>query len=989
MAFFLMALIGGVNSAWADDAITATWFSGNNSTTATISPSNENVTTTATAGTGYSIGSTRGSVKLGNGTVTAVNIPIAATTVAADAYVELVSFSLTPKGGYIFSPTSISFYACTQSFGSKTDESNAVLAYEVLNGGSAIKSKTNVSIGRNDGGTGLTQITANFSDVTCEANNALVLKVYLRNYSQTSSKNIVLYNIVFGGSVGADAGTYYDMTASVDDAAHGTAEVSASSVREGNSATFTATSKTGYKFVNWTDTDTGDEVSTDNPYTIASVSEAVSLTANFTNAYSISYNVTDGSRGTTTTGLGTEYTNDADKFTAPVNYYIFKANSTLTSWKDEEENSYIPGTEYTLTKNITLEPVFTTNTKTLNDRTAQTVVTWSFNYVGGEAPAISIENKTGYYIKQATIDGVTTDIVMAIDNTTGSAIEGVYGKTLNNYDKETQSNRTYAQVNRGAKWTIPAVKGMTIVAYSANGNFLAADDETDADESKWKYATRIAGEVASSGTGTQTATWVYNGEASTIDYVAGNDAGYISKIVVTYPSPYSVTYEGNGATSGSTTDANKYDYNAKVTTQANGFTKTGNVFAGWNTEADGSGTAVAAGAKFTITDNTTLYAQWIEGIETTITYNLKTNSSSTTLDNCTTATPTSGDIIASTTINTYGTADCDGTESAKADETQKLKIDDEYTAANYYEWTFTVGSNAYFTPTQVVMKFQAVSDLTQYKVELTDGTTSHTTNFVQTTSAGGTLETMTWNITPGTAFAAGTTGRLKLWAYKKNSKATAFRLGSPITIKGVNTTAVSGTITPAGWSTFASSYPLDLSKVTATSGATAYYASAASESTVTLTPTGDVTVPAGEGIMVKGTAGETFTIGVAASGNAIEDNLLKGQTTTGNVDASNKNENGKYHYVFGFATANPTTTYGFYNLASDTELAAGKAYLETTTALTQGARISIVFDDEETGINDVKNVQKNDNRYYNLNGLEVAQPTKGLYIVNGKKVVIK
>ena len=196
---------------------------------------------------------------------------------------------------------------------------------------------------------------------------------------------------------------------------------------------------------------------------------------------------------------------------------------------------------------------------------------------------------------------------------------------------------------------------------------------------------------------------------------------------------------------------------------------------------------------------------------------------------------------------------------------------------------------------------------------------------------------------------------------------------------------VSGTITPAGWSTFASPYALDLSTIT---GGTAYYASAASGSKVTMTST-TVTVPAGEGLLIKGTAGETFTIDVAASGTAIDGNLLKGQTTTGTVDASNKGDNGKYHYVFGYVTETPST-YGFYNLASDTEVAAGKAYLETATALTAGARISIVFEDETTGISLTENSElRTENAVYDLQGRRVAQPQKGLYIVNGKKVVIK
>ena len=56
------------------------------------------------------------------------------------------------------------------------------------------------------------------------------------------------------------------------------------------------------------------------------------------------------------------------------------------------------------------------------------------------------------------------------------------------------------------------------------------------------------------------------------------------------------------------------------------------------------------------------------------------------------------------------------------------------------------------------------------------------------------------------------------------------------------------------------------------------------------------------------------------------------------------------------------------------------------------SRIAIVFDDEETtGINAVENMKPEveDNVYYNLNGQRVMNPGKGLYIVNGKKVIIK
>ncbi len=86
-------------------------------------------------------------------------------------------------------------------------------------------------------------------------------------------------------------------------------------------------------------------------------------------------------------------------------------------------------------------------------------------------------------------------------------------------------------------------------------------------------------------------------------------ANYCTSVVVAY----SVTYDGNGATSGSVpTDATAYSPNATVTVLGNtgSLAKTGFAFGGWNTQADGEGTNYAADATFNITGNTTLYAKW-------------------------------------------------------------------------------------------------------------------------------------------------------------------------------------------------------------------------------------------------------------------------------------------------------------------------------------------------------------------------------------------
>ena len=77
---------------------------------------------------------------------------------------------------------------------------------------------------------------------------------------------------------------------------------------------------------------------------------------------------------------------------------------------------------------------------------------------------------------------------------------------------------------------------------------------------------------------------------------------------------YTVTYDGNGNTSGSVpTDATEYDATnntATVLGNTGSLAKTGYTFNGWNTKADGTGDGFAAGNTFTISANTTLYAQW-------------------------------------------------------------------------------------------------------------------------------------------------------------------------------------------------------------------------------------------------------------------------------------------------------------------------------------------------------------------------------------------
>ena len=75
--------------------------------------------------------------------------------------------------------------------------------------------------------------------------------------------------------------------------------------------------------------------------------------------------------------------------------------------------------------------------------------------------------------------------------------------------------------------------------------------------------------------------------------------------------------------------------------------------------------------------------------------------------------------------------------------------------------------------------------------------------------------------------------------------------------------------------------------------------------------------------------------------------------------------------------------------SSGNTIPAGKAYLQLPTSTSSARDISFSFDDEPTGINKVQGIEQKDDSYYNLQGQRVNLPMKGLYIINGKKVVVK
>ena len=131
-----------------------------------------------------------------------------------------------------------------------------------------------------------------------------------------------------------------------------------------------------------------------------------------------------------------------DKFTIPKNKTLFYNDHTLKAWKDEDNNTYTLGAEYTApAKELRLRPVFVENTFTVLDITTDSKVTWELTKKKG-APNLEYERSSGILVSQLYMG--TDFIDLKIDlNASDKDDNGklVYGK-INNmaYDDRCQIN---------------------------------------------------------------------------------------------------------------------------------------------------------------------------------------------------------------------------------------------------------------------------------------------------------------------------------------------------------------------------------------------------------------------------------------------------------------------------------------------------------------------------------------------------------------------
>lgn len=203
---------------------------------------------------------------------------------------------------------------------------------------------------------------------------------------------------------------------------------------------------------------------------------------------------------------------------------------------------------------------------------------------------------------------------------------------------------------------------------------------------------------------------------------------------------------------------------------------------------------------------------------------------------------------------------------------------------------------------------------------------------------------------------------------------TGISLGE-ITVGTITLGSVTTSITSAGWATLYSDKALDFTGT----GVKAYIGTVNGSS---LTLTEVTTVPAETAVIIEGEEGP-YNIPVIESSETIAANVLKG--TLEEITLTNDTE---YYYYAMKVLSNGNV--GFALVADGgTVIPAGKAYLQLR-ATTEAAKVQFFsLGGETTGIEAVETQAKEDGKYYNLMGVEVENPQKGIYIKNGKKVVIK
>lgn len=479
----------------------------------------------------------------------------------------------------------------------------------------------------------------------------------------------------------------------------------AGSHRIGSSVTIDTTVASGYTWSKWTNgSASGTQVSTTKKYTFSMPTSDVTYYANATlNTYSITYSLGGGS-----------WPSDA---THPSTYNVTTATFTLgTPQRTGYTFAGWTGTGLSsATKSVSIATGSTGNKSYTANWTANT---YEVAYNGNGSTSGSMSNSKHTYDTAKTL--------------TANAYQRKYTVTYNhNYTGSTNASKTATYTF--SKWNTKSNGTGTSYNNSASVTNLA----TSGTVTLYAQWTSASVDYNPTRTGYRFGGWYTTSACTTAvthPYTPTAAKTFYAKWTA---NTYTVTYDGNGSTGGST-ESSSHTYDSAKTLTANGFTRTGYTFAGWASTSTGS-VSYADGQSVTNLTSThngtvTLYARW-----TPITYSIayNKNGGSGSMSNST----HTYDTEKSLTANAYSrsgysfsnwntTSNGTGTSYSDQDSVKNLSSTKDATVTLYAQWS---------PDTDTVYKVQ------HWKQKIGAGTTQNTTNFdlADTESKTGTTDSNT------------------------------------------------------------------------------------------------------------------------------------------------------------------------------------------------------------------------------------------------------
>ncbi len=401
------------------------------------------------------------------------------------------------------------------------------------------------------------------------------------------------YTIQFDGNT-ADGGSTSDQVMTYDQAANLTAN---------------GYTKTGYTFTGWnTQSDGGGTAYTDGQTVSNLTSEkegSVTLYAQWrANNYTIQFNGNTADGGNTPEQSMT-YDQAAD---LTANGYT-KTGYTFAGWNTQSDGG---GTTYTDGQNVT-------NLTSVDGETVTLFAQWRAN-----SYTIQFDGNTAD-------GGSTSDQVMTYDQTADLTANGYTktGYTFTEWNTQPDGGgTTYTDGQNVSNLTSKEGDKVTLYAQWRANSYTIQFDGNTADGGNTPDQGMIydqAADLTANGytkTGYTFTGWNTQPDGGGTSYTDGQNISNLTSVegdtVTLYAqwraNSYTIQFDGNTADGGDTPDQGM-TYDQAVDLTANGYTKTGYTFTGWNTQPDGGGTTYADGE--TVSNLTpeeggtvTLYAQW-------------------------------------------------------------------------------------------------------------------------------------------------------------------------------------------------------------------------------------------------------------------------------------------------------------------------------------------------------------------------------------------